>query len=90
LSRFAPSDRRRILALPHSFESMSKRRRVIIGTSVVTIEVPAAWMYECPVCGVELARSNFETPSVEYYCPVCTTRQMPRRWTPALGGEERP
>jgi len=42
-----------------------------------------AWRYECPVCGVELARSNFETPQLDYYCPVCTTRQMPRRWTPA-------
>ena len=42
-----------------------------------------AWQYECPVCGVELARSNFETPQLDYYCPVCTTRQLPRRWSPA-------
>jgi predicted RNA-binding Zn-ribbon protein involved in translation (DUF1610 family) len=65
-------------------------------TSVVSIDAPAAWMYECPVCGVELARSNFDTPAFDYYCPVCTTRQMPRRWTPAehlsrmLGAGERP
>jgi predicted RNA-binding Zn-ribbon protein involved in translation (DUF1610 family) len=69
---------------------MSKRRRMTVATSVVTIDVPAVWMYECPVCGVELARSNFDTPAVEYYCPVCTTRQMPRRWAPAVGGQERP
>ena len=65
------------------------------------IDVPAAWTYECPVCGVELARSNFDTPAIDYYCPVCTTRQMPRRWGPAepapvriagtfVVGEERP
>jgi len=40
------------------------------------------WQYDCPVCGIELARSNFETPALDYYCPVCTTRQVPRRWTP--------
>jgi predicted RNA-binding Zn-ribbon protein involved in translation (DUF1610 family) len=54
-----------------------------VATSVVTTDAPAAWKYECPVCGVELARSNFDTPAVDYYCPVCTTRQMPRRWAPA-------
>ena len=38
------------------------------------------WRYDCPVCGVELSRSNFETPATDYYCPVCTTRQVPRQW----------
>lgn len=71
-----------------------------VATSVVTIDAPAAWKYECPVCGVELARSNFDTPAGDYYCPVCTTRQIPRRWAPDeftpvrtmdfVGGEERP
>jgi len=50
---------------------------------VVSVDVPVAWTYECPVCGVELTRSNFETQVNDYYCPVCTTRQMPRRWGPA-------
>ncbi len=33
--------------------------------------------YFCPVCGVELSRSNFLTPAVDYYCPFCATRQTP-------------
>ena len=33
--------------------------------------------YSCPVCGIELAKSNFDTPASEYYCPFCTTRQTP-------------
>jgi hypothetical protein len=33
--------------------------------------------YFCPVCGIGLARSDFETPERDYYCPFCTTRQTP-------------
>jgi hypothetical protein len=33
--------------------------------------------YFCPVCGVELSRSNFLTPAADYYCPFCATRQTP-------------
>ncbi|HEY7754835.1 MAG TPA: hypothetical protein VID69_01255 [Actinomycetota bacterium] len=33
--------------------------------------------YFCPVCGEELARSNFLTPERDYYCPYCATRQTP-------------
>jgi hypothetical protein len=33
--------------------------------------------YFCPVCGVELALSNFLTPEADYYCPFCATRQTP-------------
>jgi len=61
---------------------------MIIATSVASVDVSAVWMYECPVCGVELGRSNFDTPAIDYYCPVCTTRQMPRRWAPAAPGEK--
>jgi len=38
--------------------------------------------YFCPVCGIRLGRSEFETPDREYYCPSCGTRQTPAsRWT---------
>jgi rubredoxin len=33
--------------------------------------------YLCPVCGIELSQSNFETPAKHYYCPSCSTRQRP-------------
>jgi hypothetical protein len=33
--------------------------------------------YSCPVCGIELAQSNFDTPARDYYCPFCSTRQTP-------------
>jgi hypothetical protein len=33
--------------------------------------------YSCPVCGIELSRSNFDTPARDYYCPFCSTRQTP-------------
>ena len=33
--------------------------------------------YFCPVCGIGLGQSEFETPAREYYCPFCTTRQTP-------------
>jgi hypothetical protein len=35
--------------------------------------------YSCPVCGIGLAQSNFDTPERDYYCPFCTTRQAPVR-----------
>jgi predicted RNA-binding Zn-ribbon protein involved in translation (DUF1610 family) len=31
----------------------------------------------CPVCGVELARSDFDRAEDDYYCPYCSTRQTP-------------
>ena len=37
----------------------------------------AADEYSCPVCGIELTRSNFVTPERDYYCPFCSTRQTP-------------
>ena len=33
--------------------------------------------YFCPVCGIGLGQSEFETPAREYYCPFCATRQTP-------------
>ena len=33
--------------------------------------------YSCPVCGIELTQSNFDTPERDYYCPFCSTRQTP-------------
>jgi predicted RNA-binding Zn-ribbon protein involved in translation (DUF1610 family) len=33
--------------------------------------------YFCPVCGIELERSNFDTPERDYWCPFCGTRSMP-------------
>jgi hypothetical protein len=33
--------------------------------------------YSCPVCGIELAKANFDTPARDYYCPFCSTRQTP-------------
>jgi hypothetical protein len=33
--------------------------------------------YFCPVCGIELAKSDFDTPPKHYYCPYCITRQTP-------------
>ena len=33
--------------------------------------------YVCPICGIELAKSDFDTPARHYYCPYCSTRQTP-------------
>ena len=33
--------------------------------------------YFCPVCGIGLARSDFDTPVRDYSCPYCGTRQTP-------------
>ena len=39
----------------------------------------ATQMYSCPVCGTELAQSDFEEPPESYYCPFCTSRRTPLR-----------
>lgn len=39
----------------------------------------APQMYSCPVCGTDLAQSEFEEPPESYYCPFCTTRRTPQR-----------
>ena len=33
--------------------------------------------YFCPVCGIGLSKSDFDTPEKDYYCPFCSTRQTP-------------
>ncbi len=38
-----------------------------------------AFRYFCPICGVELAVSNYETPVEHYFCPYCSTEQRPSR-----------
>ncbi len=48
-----------------------------------TVEDP--FEYYCPICGIELASSNYKSPEKDYYCPYCSTRQhasrVPaRRW----------
>lgn len=34
--------------------------------------------YYCPICGIELARSDFDRPQGEYYCPFCSSQQAPQ------------
>jgi rubredoxin len=41
--------------------------------------------YFCPVCGIELAKSDFDTPPKHYYCPYCSTRQTPSLVGPPKG-----
>lgn len=35
--------------------------------------------YHCPICGADLAESNYEAFDAEYFCPVCATQQRPAR-----------
>lgn len=48
-----------------------------IDVSTQMIEDP--FEYFCPICGMELARSNYETFDKEYYCPFCSTQQRASR-----------
>ena len=34
--------------------------------------------YFCPVCGIELTRSDFDRPEGDYYCPFCSSQQVPQ------------
>jgi rubredoxin len=48
------------------------------------IDVPAPAIespfdYYCPICGIELAKSNFETLDRDYFCPYCSTQQRASR-----------
>lgn len=36
-------------------------------------------MYYCPVCGTDLAQSDFVEPAQSYYCTFFTTRRTPQR-----------
>jgi uncharacterized Zn finger protein (UPF0148 family) len=35
--------------------------------------------YYCPVCGIELVKSNYETYDRDYFCPYCSTQQQASR-----------
>lgn len=35
--------------------------------------------YYCPVCGIELARSDFDKPVDDYYCPYCSSQRTPQQ-----------
>ncbi len=35
--------------------------------------------YFCPICGAELAESNYETVDAAYSCPACSTKQRASR-----------
>ena len=37
----------------------------------------AGFLFFCPVCGIELEQTNFDTPERDYYCPFCSTQLTP-------------
>jgi DNA-directed RNA polymerase subunit RPC12/RpoP len=43
--------------------------------------------YFCPVCGIELERSDFDKAPEDYHCPFCSSRQTPSRATRRAGWE---
>lgn len=56
-------------------------RQIAVPTQ--TIEGP--FEYYCPICGIELAKSNYETFDKDYFCPYCSTQERAsrvpvRRW----------
>jgi DNA-directed RNA polymerase subunit RPC12/RpoP len=51
---------------------------------VPTRTVDDPFDYYCPICGIELARSNYEIFDKYYSCPYCSTQQRPSR-VPARG-----
>jgi DNA-directed RNA polymerase subunit RPC12/RpoP len=38
-----------------------------------------AFQYYCPICGIELSVSNYETPGGDYFCPYCSTEERASR-----------
>jgi rubredoxin len=48
-----------------------------------TIEGP--FDYYCPICGIQLAKSNYESFDRDYFCPYCSTQQRPSRAPARLG-----
>jgi rubredoxin len=51
---------------------------------IPTHAVEGPFDYYCPICGIELAESNFETFDRDYFCPYCSTQQRASR-VPARG-----
>ena len=45
----------------------------------------ALFDYHCPICGVELAESDYETFDPDYYCPSCGTQHRASRAPARLG-----
>jgi DNA-directed RNA polymerase subunit RPC12/RpoP len=41
--------------------------------------VEGPFTYYCPICGIELSRSNYESFDAEYFCPYCSSQQRPSR-----------
>ena len=42
-------------------------------------EIEGPFDYFCPICGISLSKSNYETFDSEYFCPYCSSRQRPSR-----------
>jgi hypothetical protein len=45
--------------------------------------------YYCPICGIPLEQADFERPEEDYYCPFCSSQQIPSQM-PGLAGWEPP
>ena len=61
---------------PGARPSMGGRMRQV---HVPILPVEEAFRYYCPICGIELSVSNYETPGGDYFCPYCSTDQRPSR-----------
>jgi hypothetical protein len=46
---------------------------------VPTQTVDGPFEYYCPICGIELVESNYETFDNDYFCPYCSTQQRASR-----------
>jgi predicted RNA-binding Zn-ribbon protein involved in translation (DUF1610 family) len=44
-----------------------------------TLHDERSFDFYCPVCGVELVESNYESIDAEYSCPTCGTTQRASR-----------
>jgi hypothetical protein len=52
----------------------NRRTPLVIGDGSLPL---ATKDHSCPVCGITLLASDFETSGEDYYCPYCSTDQMP-------------
>ena len=41
----------------------------------------------CPICGIDLARSDFDKALCDYNCPYCCSRQKPSQVNGRVGWE---
>lgn len=75
-----PVDVQRILVLLDALDALVRTAaalRLAPGDRMEPQGTDIEFEYFCPVCGVELRRSNFDTPERDYYCPYCSTRSTP-------------